>query len=134
MALTRTNPPGLVDPVEWGYSHVVEWGDLVFVAGQGSLETDSDGSFVAASFDEQLRGGFANLGTALRGVGLDYPDAVQTRVYVVGLDAGKAETVAGATREIWGDRPPATTLIGVAALAVPEALFEVDAIAVRHAT
>ncbi|MFI6580891.1 hypothetical protein [Embleya sp. NPDC050493] len=32
---------------------------------------------------------------------------------------------------IWGDQPPAQTLLGVAAPALPDMLFEVDALAVR---
>ena len=44
------------------------------------------------------------------------------------FDRGLANRIA----RIWGSRPPTQTLTGVAALALPAMLFEVDAIAVRR--
>ena len=52
------------------------------------------------------------------------------RTFIVDHDAARLATVLEALRRIWGDEPPAQTLLGVAALALPDMLFEVDATAV----
>ena len=75
---------------------------------------------------------FANVGVALQAAGLDFADVVNLRTYIVDHDAAKLEVLLAAIRRIWGDRPPTQTLLGVAALALPDMLFEVDAIAARR--
>ena len=72
---------------------------------------------------------FTNLGTALRAAGLGYEHVVRLGTYIVEHDSEKLEILLAAIRRIWGDRPPAQTLIGVASLALPDMLFEVDAVA-----
>ena len=58
-------------------------------------------------------------------------DVVSLRVYVVAYEAHKAAAVSGACREFFsGDAIPASTWVGVAALADPGLLIEVEAIAV----
>jgi enamine deaminase RidA (YjgF/YER057c/UK114 family) len=71
------------------------------------------------------------LGLALRAAGLDYPDVVRLGTYIVDHDQSKLESLLEVISGIWGDQPPAQTLIGVAALALPDMLFEVDAVAAR---
>ncbi|HEY8527131.1 MAG TPA: Rid family hydrolase [Acidimicrobiales bacterium] len=124
------NPTELHDPTGFGYSHTARaLGELVFVAGQyGSDET---GRTASPDFAAQVERSFANLGTALRAVGLDYPDVVRIGTYIVDHDQEKLETLVATVRRIWGDTPPAQTLVGVAALALPDMLFEVEAVAVR---
>ncbi|QUH04265.1 RidA family protein [Saccharopolyspora erythraea] len=133
MSRLITNPAGLHDPVPFGYSHVVEatGGNPVFIAGQyGSGE---DGQVVSPGFAEQVERAFSNLGTALAAVGLTFEHVVRVGTYVVDHDADKLQVLAGQVARIWGDRPPAQTLIGVAALALPGMLFEIDAVAIRPA-
>ncbi|MBO0771242.1 MAG: RidA family protein [Actinobacteria bacterium] len=123
------NPEGLHDPVGFGYSHLARAsGELVFVAGQ--YASDDNGDVTSTDFTEQVRRSLANLGTALRAAGLDYGDVVQLRTHIVGHDGDKLAVITGLIGEIWGDRPPTQTLTGVAALALPGMLFEIDAIAV----
>jgi len=55
---------------------------------------------------------------------------VQLRTFIVDHDADKLAALLTVIREVWGDRPPTQTLAGVASLAFPEMLFEVDALAV----
>ncbi|MEU4232908.1 Rid family hydrolase [Nonomuraea sp. NPDC026600] len=69
------------------------------------------------------------MGSALAAAGLDYSHVVQIRTHIVDHDATKLEILAKAVHEIWGDLPPTQTLTGVAALALPGLLFEVDAVA-----
>lgn len=45
--------------------------------------------------------------------------------------ASELDILLATLRRIWGDQPPAQTLLGVAALALPDMLFEVDAVATR---
>jgi enamine deaminase RidA (YjgF/YER057c/UK114 family) len=53
------------------------------------------------------------------------------RTYVVDHGPDKLDVLVGAVRRIWGDQPPAQTLLGVAGLALPDMRFEVDAVAAR---
>ncbi|TWD74967.1 enamine deaminase RidA (YjgF/YER057c/UK114 family) [Kribbella amoyensis] len=125
-----TNPETLHDPVPFGYSHVAEVGDLVFVAGQ--YASGPDGLVTVETFEEQVELAFANLGTALKSAGLDYADVFQLRTYIVDHSGEKLEIVGGVLGRLWGGRPPVQTMLGVAALALPEMRFEVDAIAIRR--
>ncbi|TDC61292.1 RidA family protein [Actinomadura sp. GC306] len=123
-----TNPDGLYRPTT--YSHVATVsGELVFIAGQ--FASGGDGDVVSADFADQVRQSFANLRTALRSAGLDFEHVVQLRTHIVAHDAGKLAVLAEHIHEIWKDEPPTQTLSGVAALAYPTMLFEVDAIAAR---
>ncbi|TDD17772.1 RidA family protein [Nonomuraea diastatica] len=97
----------------------------IFIAGQYA----SDGDGHVTSEAEQAEQSFANLDSALAAAGLDFRHVLQIRTHIVGHDAAKLEILARAVQEIWGDLPPTQTLTGVAALALPGMLFEVDAVA-----
>jgi enamine deaminase RidA (YjgF/YER057c/UK114 family) len=131
MSRTIINPADLHDPTAFGYSHTVATpaSELVFVAGQ--YGSDASGNVTSSDFTAQLRRSFDNLGTALKAVGLDYRDVVQIRTHIVDHDADKLTALVEVVGQIWGAQPPAQTLIGVASLALPDMLFEVDAIAAR---
>lgn len=131
MAVTITNPPALHDPVGFGYSHIASASaaDLVLIGGQ--YGSGPDGTVTSPDFAEQVERSFANLGTALAAVGLDFTHVARLGTYVVDHDQAKLDALLRVIKRIWGDRPPAQTLIGVAALALPDMLFEVDAVAVR---
>lgn len=127
------NPAELHDPAPFGYSHtaaVPAGTELVLVAGQ--YGSGPDGGVVSADFAAQVRQAFANLGVALAAHGLDLGHVVQLRTYVVGLDHDRLGVVTGAVRDGWPADPPTQTLLGVAALALPDVLFEVEAVAARR--
>jgi enamine deaminase RidA (YjgF/YER057c/UK114 family) len=124
------NPAGLHDPVPFGYSHtasVTAGSGLVFVAGQ--YGSGADGTVTSTDFADQVQQAFRNLSTAVAAHGLDVRNVVQLRTYVVGLDFEKLGVIGAAVGGTWGDRPPTNTLIGVAGLAMPDILFEVEAAA-----
>ena len=126
------NPAGLHDPVPFGYSHTVSippGKELVLVAGQYGSSTD--GAVVSSAFTEQVRHAFRNLGVALAAHRLDLSHVVQLRTYVVNHDFDKLGAIAEAVQSRWSADPPTQTLIGVASLATPEILFEVEAVAAR---
>ena len=127
------NPARLHDPVPFGYSHtasIAPGTELVLVAGQYGSSTD--GAVISSVFTEQVRHAFRNLGVALAAHGLDLSHVVQLRTYVVNHDFDKLAAVAEAVKIGWSANPPTQTLIGVASLATPEILFEVEAVAARR--
>ncbi|WP_328325285.1 Rid family hydrolase [Kribbella sp. NBC_00382] len=122
------NPEGLHNPAPFGYSHtaaVPAGSDLVFVSGQ--YGSGLDGMVVSPDFAEQVKQAFTNLGIALAAHGLDFSHVVQLRTYVVNPDFEKLGVIGQAV----GATPPTQTVIGVAALAMPDILFEVEAVAAR---
>jgi enamine deaminase RidA (YjgF/YER057c/UK114 family) len=130
MSIHLSNPADLHDPVQFGYSHVARvTGELVLIAGQ--YDSDDQGHTTTDDFALQVERAFANLGKALRSEGLDYADVAQLRTFIVDHDLTRLEALGAVVARIWGDRPPVQTLNGVASLALPGMLFEVDALAVR---
>lgn len=132
MPHTLVNPQGLHNPIPFGYSHTARIpasSGLVFVAGQ--YGSNADGALVSPDFARQVQQAFHNLRVALAAHGLDLPHVVQLRTYVVNLDFNKLGIIGRAVQAGCGDLPPTQTVIGVAALAMPDILFEVEAVAVQ---
>ncbi|WP_017592875.1 RidA family protein [Nocardiopsis potens] len=130
MAPAISNPDGLHDPTGFGYSHIAEVsGGLVLIAGQ--YASDAEGGVAAEDFAAQVELAFARLGTALEAAGLGYADVAALRTFVVDHDLDRLAVIGRVIAGIWGDRPPVQTLTGVASLALPGMLFEVDATAER---
>jgi len=119
-------PPG-VAPGN-GYCHVVSGrGRLVAVAGQVAL--DEHGAVVGDGDPEaQARQVFENLRWCLAAAGAGFADVVKLGVFVTDMAYLPAMRTA---RDAVVDttRPPASTAVQVAALARPEFLIEVDALA-----
>jgi enamine deaminase RidA (YjgF/YER057c/UK114 family) len=131
MSRTIVNPAGLHDPIPYGYSHTVRApaGEHVFIAGQ--YGADEHGQIVSPDFADQARRSISNLGIALEAVGLGFGHVVFIRTYIVDHDVAKLPILVELLHDTWGTELPAQTLTGVAALALPEMLFEIDAVAVR---
>jgi enamine deaminase RidA (YjgF/YER057c/UK114 family) len=132
MSHTIVNPAGLNDPIPFGYSHtaaVPAGAALVFVSGQ--YGSGADGMVVSPDFATQVKQAFTNLGIALAAHDLDLSHVVQLRTYVVNPDFEKLGIIGQAVGAERGATPPTQTVIGVAGLAMPDMLFEVEAIAAR---
>jgi enamine deaminase RidA (YjgF/YER057c/UK114 family) len=132
MPHTIVNPDGLHNPVPFGYSHTASipaGTELVLVSGQYGSNTD--GAVVSTDFTEQVQQAFHNLGVALAAHKLDLTHVVQLRTYVVNLDFDKLGAIGQAVGSGCGGAPPTQTVIGVAGLAMPDILFEVEAVAAR---
>ncbi len=128
----RTMHPGAPGP-GFGYSQVVavSGGRTIYVAGQVAF--DESGTLVGAGdFEAQVRQAFLNLKLALEAAGSTPSDIVKLGIFVVGHDAKKLVIVRETRDAVLGidADPPASTLLGVETLALPELLFEVDAVAV----
>jgi enamine deaminase RidA (YjgF/YER057c/UK114 family) len=128
MALEIIQPDGLDRPAT--YSHVIAaTGRLVFVAGQ--MSDDSDGNLMfPGDLAAQARQVFANLGRALAAAGARPDQVVKITIYVVDHRREYLPVIEAARVELFGDHKPTDVLLGVATLAAPGYLIEVDAIAV----
>jgi enamine deaminase RidA (YjgF/YER057c/UK114 family) len=130
VTLRRINPETLVYPS--GYSQVVVAegeGRMVFVAGQVSV--DAEGALVAPGDPVgQAEQAYRNLRMALHGAGATSDDVVKLTTFVVGLNPELRAAIGAARTTVFGESRPASTLLGVVALADPAYLVEVEATAV----
>ena len=126
----NVNPEGLA-PAR-GFSHATIAGDTVWTGGQ--IGSDASGKVVEGGVVAQFEKAIRNLATALRAAGCSPEDTVKLTYYVTRLDEYKTNLPAlgAAYREVFGRHYPATTLIAVSALFDPDALVEIEAVAVRR--
>jgi enamine deaminase RidA (YjgF/YER057c/UK114 family) len=104
-------------------------GSTVYLAGQTPI--DAAGNVVGeGDFAAQARQVYANIRTALAAVGADVSHLVRTTTYIVNYTPALRDALAAARSEAFGDVKPASTLLGVQALANPAYLIEVEGIAV----
>src|SRR5438067_13109360 len=130
MGVQRLRPEGLFKPTAYSQVVVATGRRLVFVSGQVSI--DAGGKLVApGDFAGQARQVYANLRAALEGAGMAPADVAKLTTYVVGYNPELRSSLAAARATIFGAAElPASTLVGVQALAEPGYLLEVEAIAV----
>jgi enamine deaminase RidA (YjgF/YER057c/UK114 family) len=125
--IKRSNPPTMESPP--GYAHVVEiTGDarIVFFAGQ--LGIDRSGKF-ADGFEAQTAQAFENLKSALTAAGAGFEHLVKITVFIVDIERNIGAFRTVRDRYLVKSALPASTAIGVPALARPTALFEIEAVA-----
>ena len=126
----RLNPHGLSQPR--GYTHVVtaRGGKLVYVAGQVAL--DEKGELVGrGDLKAQAQRVFENLRIALHAAGADFEDVVKLNTYVVNYRPAMIDTLRSVRGSFMGEvAVPASTLVGVQALAREGLLIEIEAVAV----
>ncbi|MFE5677060.1 RidA family protein [Streptomyces erythrochromogenes] len=133
MTITLMNPTGLPKIDAYRQVSVATGSKLVFVAGQVSW--DADGVTVGeGDLAAQVEQCYLNVAIALAEAGGSFDDVAKLNVHVVGWTPDKMpRLMEGITRaaEKLGVTPvPPATLLGVAALDVPEHLVEVEATAV----
>jgi enamine deaminase RidA (YjgF/YER057c/UK114 family) len=122
---TSLNPPN-------GFSHVVTAtsGKTVYVSGQVSVNEKAE-VVGKGDFRAQVEHTFENLKTALAAAGATFRDVVKVTYFVVDLKPEHVPVVREVRRKYLDpDRPPASTLVGVPALAAPDWLIEVEVVAV----
>ena len=125
------NPDAVSKP--GAYTHVVEatGNRIVFISGQVAL--DKDGNVVGAGdLSTQAEQVFQNLQACLASVGATFADVTKMTTFIVGYQAARDRAVLGAVRQKYlpASNPPASTLVGVQALATPDIMIEIEATAV----
>ncbi|MDT0304970.1 RidA family protein [Streptomonospora wellingtoniae] len=133
MAITLVNPVGLPEIGAYRHVSVASGSKLVFVAGQ--VAWNAEGTTVGeGDLAAQVEQCYLNVATALAGVGGTFGDVAKLTVYVAGWTPDRMpQLMDGLSRAAaaLGTAPaPPASLVGVAALDVPEHLVEVEATAV----
>jgi 2-iminobutanoate/2-iminopropanoate deaminase len=126
------NPTSLFPSLPHGFSQVVvaSGRKMVFISGQTAWDVRKN-IVGGDSVLEQARQALRNLDAAIGATGGTLKDVVALRIYIVNYQAESATAVGTALREFFSPKNlPASTWIGVSALAVPEFLIEIEATAV----
>ncbi|MFF3325540.1 RidA family protein [Streptomyces sp. NPDC002889] len=133
MAITLVNPNGLPEIDAYRQVSIATGSKLVFIAGQ--VAWDVDGVTVGeGDLAAQVEQCYLNIGTALAEIGSSFDDVAKLTVYVVDWSPDKMpilmDGITRATAKLGVTPVPPATLLGVAALDVPEHLVEIEATAV----
>ncbi|SDT47954.1 Enamine deaminase RidA, house cleaning of reactive enamine intermediates, YjgF/YER057c/UK114 family [Streptomyces sp. TLI_053] len=133
MAITLSNPEGLPVIDVYHQVAVASGSRTVYVAGQVSW--DADGTTVGeGDLAAQVEQCYLNVATALASAGAGFANVVKLNVHVVDWAPEKMpqllDGIARATAKLGTTAAPPATMLGVAALDVPEHLVEIEAVAV----
>lgn len=131
--IERANPPGMNVRMQQGkpaYSHVVTVtgpGKTIYVAGQ--LARDADGNIVGkGDMRAQMEQTFKNLEACLKAAGASWADVVKTNTFVT--DYAEFSKHSDVRMRYIGVAAPTSTTVQISKLAQPEAMVEIELIAV----
>ncbi len=129
-AFALSNPPGLYDPSNNGYSHVAAVAPgtgLLFIAGQGGEDVEGR---LPEAFCAQARQALANLDTALQSQGASLQQVFKLTLLIVDHDENRLREWVQEADRVWQvGRHPVCTLIPVPRLALDGMLVEIEAVA-----
>jgi 2-iminobutanoate/2-iminopropanoate deaminase len=112
--------PELGDPSGYSYTHGVQSGRWLAIAGQCGV--GADGQVVSLEFDEQARAVLERMEAVVRAAGGDRSHIVAMTVFITDIRYGAAFTAI--RKEFFGKDFPTSALIGVSALMPDHALVE----------
>jgi enamine deaminase RidA (YjgF/YER057c/UK114 family) len=133
MAITLVNPDGLPKIDVYRQVSIASGTKLVFIAGQ--VAWDAEGVTIGeGDLAAQVEQCYLNIGTALAEIGGSFDDVAKLNIHVVDWTPDKMpsllEGVSRAAAKLGVTPVPPVTLLGVAALDVPEHLVEIEATAI----
>ena len=123
------NPDGVAPPLKSYYSNAVrvEAGPLLFIAGQVAVAPD--GTIVGpGDLRAQAEQVLQNIGVILAANGADFDDVVKVLVYVTDIRA--FDEITDIRLKYFPQDGPASAIIEVPALAHPDFMIEIEAVAV----
>jgi reactive intermediate/imine deaminase len=127
---SRLNPDTVAAPIgSYSQSVRVETGDATWIYVSGQIAVDLDDQLVSPNdLPAQTERVYENLRAVLEAHGATFDDVVKIQTYFTTLD-GLAESREIRARYLPAE-PPASTAVQVVALVLPDAVIEVDVVAV----
>lgn len=124
------NPQALCKTHGWTHVVATSGGKTIQISGQTGI--NAAGEVVGrGDLKRQTEQTFENLRLALEAAGATWKDVVATRLYVVNLKPEHVPMIREVrSRYVSAEHPPASTLVGVAALVGADWLIEIEATAV----
>ena len=128
--LDHPRPEGLLDNPSFSQVVAATGTRTVYTAGQ--VPIDEHGTLVGlGDLAAQTAQAMRNVGLALAAAGAGYADIVKITTYVVNYKPEHRALIGLARAPFFSNgTPPASTLVGVSALALPDWLVEIEATAV----
>jgi len=115
------------DPYEpYLLSQAIKAGPFVFVSGQAGY--DDDGKIVQGGFAAQGDQAFKNLNRALTAAGSSLEKVVKVTIFVTDME--QFSHVVDLRRKYFSTPYPADSIVEIKALYTPEAMIEIEAIAI----
>jgi enamine deaminase RidA (YjgF/YER057c/UK114 family) len=127
--LTPYNPP---DQCRAGLSQAVGIEGSSILVTSGITATDDAGNVIEGDFEAQVIAVYRNIGKVLAAAGLGFDSIARITTYLTHFDVSMIPTIRKVRgRHLSEQCPPASVMIGVAALYDPRLRIEVEIIAVR---
>ncbi len=123
---TRVSSAEVAEPAPGMWSNAIRVGDVLHVSGMTSRANDG-ATIQGANEYEQAKVIFAKIRHLVEAAGGTMADVAKVTIYLT--DVGKNTEVWRARKEAFTGDFPASTLVEVSALAKPEILVEIEAVA-----
>lgn len=125
------NPPELFPSLQYGFSQVVTATGRKTIYLSGQVGWDAQEQIVGpGDLRAQTWQALRNVETALAAAGATLDDVVSLRIYIVQEQLAQSKAISDGLKAFFrADRAPASTWIGVTALANEEFLVEIEAVA-----
>ncbi len=127
MPRTKLNVPDVAEAAPGLWSNAIRTGDTLYVSGQVARPFEGGSGLVGSDEYTQAKQIFARIERIVKAAGGTMDNVVKVNIYLV--DITKNTEVWKARREFFTGDFPASTLVEVRALAKPEVLVEIEAVA-----
>jgi 2-iminobutanoate/2-iminopropanoate deaminase len=126
VTIHRVTSPAVPEPPPGLFSNCLVIGATIHISGQHA--GSPQGAVGGGSMLEQSREAFRRVLALIAAAGGTADDVVKLNIYL--CDMARRAELSAARREFFAEPCPCSTLLGVSALASPDLLVEIDAIAV----